>query len=197
MSAKAGRGDSATDQEIFQLPQLVESSRLVRKVSVRSKIPTPSAPRYSIALNELVPDKVEVFRSVSKNLRTKIVKSDVTKGPPLGKRALTKFDDKFRERVYTSNSQLKLEENERFAIFKQERLNMGPNLCDELDYDSDSGSVFETPKWILGQCQYYSASGDNERRRRNSKKLKKPESVCNRVAVSRSKSLSGDVSGAV
>jgi hypothetical protein len=204
LSAKGGIKDGilSTIGDDLPLPQLSLPIRNSRKVSVSSKIPVVSArPRHSITSilslsEEPSPVKEELFRSVSKNLRSKIVRSSIS-GPPEGKSSAAKFDEKFRERVYVTNALLKAEENSRFAQFKEERLSVGTGRAEDLDYDSDSGSVFETPRWMLEQCQYYSAASDNERRRRKSRHIKKPENLTGGNSSKSGPRLSGRCSGGV
>lgn len=217
-----------------QLPQLTHISPSTKVSLSNSRIHgTVNRSQPVATANEQSSEKVEVFRAVSKSLRNKIVFSSASKPFPLGSTSTgtasgnggtianvdvsvikpnkpttaSKFDDNFREQIYAANALLRIEENEKFARFKQEQLSFGVGAWD-LDYDSDSGSVFETPKWIVDQCKYYTAASDNQRRRRKDKKLTKPESACaittasnvgraGGAAVPRGNSMSRGVSGAV
>ena len=106
--------------------------------------------------------KFEVFRKMSKNLKHKINENEHQHlTPPVllpRQRTPTTYinklaDEKYRERAYTINAQLKKEENEKFKKYKEDNIHRSipdpPPIPNNADDDTSTGSsIIETPRFI-------------------------------------------------
>lgn len=141
------------------LPPLGPMVDIVSTPALITKRP-PAKLAKLIVPAKVAPTKIEVFRKVSKNLKHKINENEHSTPPVLLPRQRTPTtyinklaDEKFRERVYAINNQLKKEENEKFRKYKEENVHRSipdpPLVSDGADDDtSTNSSIVETPRFI-------------------------------------------------